>query len=289
MQSTAEKKNPRKPLSEENKSGKYDNRNQLNDLTGRDWLLSTASFWKSESTSDDKYAYGHPAPFLIRDIERLVSMFTKKGMTVLDPFVGSGTTIIAANNLERKAIGIDINSKYKKIAEKRLKLKGHTQYTYHVANAVKKIQDIQMVDYVVTSPPYYNILKNQGGGIRKYNGKMFRMGAREGIEYYSDKKDDLANCKTYSDFINSLNGVMSQVFTRLKSKKYCTIIMSDFTVNKKEKCTQTDIVPMMEKIGFEFCGTVVLLQDVKPLFPFGYPYAYKINHQHHNLMTFRKI
>jgi len=64
--------------------------------------------------------------------------------------------------------------------------------------------------------------------------------------------------------------------------------MSDFTVNKKEKCVQADVVPMMEKLGFKFSGTTVLLQNVKPLFPFGYPYAYVVNHQHHNIMNFRK-
>ena len=44
----------------------------------------------------------------------------------------------------------------------------------------------------------------------------------------------------------------------------------------------------MEKIGFEFVGTIVLLQDNKPLYPFGYPYAYKINRHHQNIITFRK-
>jgi hypothetical protein len=47
-----------------------------------------------------------------------------------------------------------------------------------------------------------------------------------------------------------------------------------------------------EKVGWIFqtnCWrTTVLLQPVKPLFPFGYPYAYKINHHHQNIMSFRK-
>ena len=289
MRSTLKKKNPRKPRSEENKEGKYDGRNLLNDLTGKEWLLSTASFWQSESTSDDKHAYNHPAPFMIKDIERLIGMFTKKNMVVLDPFVGSGTTILAANNLGRYAIGIDINPEYKYLSEQRLRMKGHSHYEYLVGNAKNLIKDVQQIDYVVTSPPYHNILKNSGQGTRKYNNKPFRMGAREGIEYYTDKKDDLGNCETYSDFIGKLDNVMAEVFDKLKLKRYCTIIMSDFTVTKKEKCVQADVVPMMEKNGFEFCGTTALLQNVKPLFPFGYPYAYKINHQHHNMMTFRKI
>lgn len=42
--------------------GKYDKRNQLNDLTGKEWLLLTKSFWISEKCADDRAALEHPAP-----------------------------------------------------------------------------------------------------------------------------------------------------------------------------------------------------------------------------------
>jgi len=106
------KKRPRKPKELENQPGRYDERNTLNDLTGKEWLLLTKSFWETETSSIDKGAYKHPAPFMVGDVKKLISLFTKRGMTVLDPFVGSGTTLIAANILERKAIGIDLNSEY---------------------------------------------------------------------------------------------------------------------------------------------------------------------------------
>ena len=64
---------------------------------------------------------------------------------------------------------------------------------------------------------------------------------------------------------------------------------SDFTVKKKEVCIQGLIVEMIQKIGFEFTGTIALLQENKPLYPFGYPYAYKINHHHQNIINFRKL
>lgn len=100
--------------------GKYDARNQLNDLTGKEWLLLTKSFWISEKCADDKAAFEHPAPFLIKDIEKLISFFTKKGMRVLDPFMGSGTTAVACKNNNRNYVGFEVNPKYAKIADKRL-------------------------------------------------------------------------------------------------------------------------------------------------------------------------
>ena len=136
------------------KEGKYDPRNQLNDLTGKEWLKLTKSFWLSEKCADDKAAFAHPAPFLIRDIEKLISFFTKKEMIVLDPFMGSGTTAIASYNLGRKAVGMDLNKEYKVLALKRFSEKGMKEcdYTYQIGDSAKELTGLGEVDYVVTSP-----------------------------------------------------------------------------------------------------------------------------------------
>lgn len=271
--------------------GKYDKRNQLNDLTGKEWIKLTKSFWTSEKCADDKVAFAHPAPFLIRDIEKLISFYTKKGMVVLDPFMGSGTTGIAAYNLGRLSVGIDLNEQYKELAIERYAAKGMSSndYQYTLGDSTKIISSLPPVDYIVTSPPYHNILQNKSKGIRNDNShKGYRNGARQGVEYYSDMPNDLGNQDTYENFIELLTKVMRQCFSVLKEKKYCSIVISDFTVDKQEICVQADIVRLMQKVGFEFVGTTVLLQDNKPLYPFGYPYAYKINHMHQNIITFRK-
>ncbi|MEK2535794.1 DNA methyltransferase [Tetragenococcus halophilus] len=275
----------------ENK-GKYDERNQLNDLTGKEWLKLTKSFLISEKCAEDKKAFEHPAPFLIKDVEKMISMFTKKGMTVLDPFAGSGTSMLACVNLNRKSINIDLSEKYKELAYNRLVLKGKnfsSSNKYIVGNSLTKMDSLDEVDYVITSPPYHNILKNKGNGIRNQNNKEHRTGSRLGVEYYSELSDDLGNQETYSDFLLLLKKIMSKAYAILKNKKYCSLVISDFTVNKKEVNVQGDIVQLMEKIGFEFVGTIVLLQDNKPLYPFGYPYAFKINHMHQNIINFRKV
>jgi DNA modification methylase len=286
--SKASRKKPRKPLSEEGKPGRYDARNTLNDLTGKEWLLLTRSYWQAEPSLDDKTAYAHPAPFLVRDIQKLIGLFTKKGMTVLDPFAGSGTALLAALMMNRRAIGIDLNPQYVRIAKKRLQEKGLSGYVMLKGDSAKKVHDIDPVDYIVTSPPYHNILNNDGKGVRHWSGKSYRMAARAGVQTYGQLAKDLGNLRTYEEFVNALSVVMDGCFRQLRPGRYCTIIISDFTVNRAEICVQADVVKMMQSIGYEFCGTTVLIQPVKPLFPFGYPYAYKINHHHQNIITFRR-
>jgi site-specific DNA-methyltransferase (adenine-specific) len=62
----------------------------------------------------------HPCPKPLLFTSWLVKRASKDGETILDPFMGSGTTLVAAKNLGRKAIGIEIEEKYCEIAAKRL-------------------------------------------------------------------------------------------------------------------------------------------------------------------------
>ena len=78
-----------------------------------DWFRQ---FWTlgGESTRD------HPAPFPLTLAHRLVSMFSFVGDTVLDPFAGTGTTLLAASRLHRNAIGVEIDPEYARYAAERL-------------------------------------------------------------------------------------------------------------------------------------------------------------------------
>ena len=106
---------------------------------GKDWIKMTKSFMFSEKCVDDKDAFAHPAPFLIKDIEKLIKMFTKAGMTVFDPFMGSGTTGIAAFNCGRKSIGIDLSEEYHQLAMDRYnkkEMKENVDYKYIVGDSL---------------------------------------------------------------------------------------------------------------------------------------------------------
>ena len=80
------------------------------------WLVTAWTDIKGESTKG-----GHPAPFPEQLAERLIRLFSFAGDTVLDPFVGTGTTSVAALKSGRNSIGIEIEKKYFKMAERRLR------------------------------------------------------------------------------------------------------------------------------------------------------------------------
>ena len=89
------------------------------DITKEEFMNWTNGIWTFNGES--KKRIGHPAPFPRELPKRCIKLFSYVGDTILDPFLGSGTTIIEAVNNNRKAIGIEMSDEYVELAEKRIK------------------------------------------------------------------------------------------------------------------------------------------------------------------------
>jgi DNA modification methylase len=107
-------------------------------------------------------------------------------------------------------------------------------------------------------------------------------------QYYSEYPDDLGNQESYQEYLKLLQEIFKEVYKKLRNNKYCTIIISDFTVDKQETNAHGDVINVISDIGFTFIGTIVLVQDSKVLYPFGYPYQFRINHVHQYILNFLK-
>ena len=90
----------------------------ISDITKEEFISWTDGLWNFGGESQKKI--GHPAPFPIELPKRCIKLFSYKNDIILDPFMGSGTTLVAANMLSRKAIGIDVSREYCELAMHRL-------------------------------------------------------------------------------------------------------------------------------------------------------------------------
>jgi site-specific DNA-methyltransferase (adenine-specific) len=100
-----------------------------NTITKEQFMEWTKSIWTINAESAKRI--GHPAPFPVELPNRLIQLYSFTEDIILDPFIGSGTTAVAAIKTKRNFIGYDINDKYVKLANKRIKLlkqKEITQY-----------------------------------------------------------------------------------------------------------------------------------------------------------------
>jgi len=84
-----------------------------------EFMESTLSIWNINPARAKKI--GHPAPFPIELPQKFINLYTYKNDLILDPFLGSGTTAIAAKLLKRNFVGYEIEEKYIAIANSRLK------------------------------------------------------------------------------------------------------------------------------------------------------------------------
>ena len=89
-----------------------------NTITKEQFMEWTRSVWLMDTESARKV--GHPAPFPVELPYRLIQLYTFTGDIILDPFIGSGTTAVAALMSGRKYIGYEINPQYAELAEARI-------------------------------------------------------------------------------------------------------------------------------------------------------------------------
>ena len=92
---------------------------RVNTITREQFMEWTKSIWTFNAESAKRI--GHPAPFPEELPYRLIQLYSFKGDIVLDPFMGSGTTAVAAIKTERSFVGYDTNLDYIKLANERMK------------------------------------------------------------------------------------------------------------------------------------------------------------------------
>jgi site-specific DNA-methyltransferase (adenine-specific) len=92
------------------------------DITKKEFMEWTNGVWNFSGES--KKRVGHPAPFPVELPRRCIKLFSFVGDTILDPFLGSGSTLLACLETGREGLGVDIDKKYCELAKRRLLTEG---------------------------------------------------------------------------------------------------------------------------------------------------------------------
>jgi DNA modification methylase len=257
---------------------------RLNELDGRTWEKYSISVWHISKTKEEAKLQ-HPAMFPIELCKRLIQIYTKKKDIVLDPFMGSGSAIVAARDLERKGIGLDINPDFVEIARKRLAQQKIVKLdveepTLQCADAIDllKLVKPESVDLVITSPPYWIIHTRK----RTADYKESRP--------YSSLERDLGNISDYNRFMNELKNIFEKVYVALKPGKRCIVIVMDIRQGSQFIPFHMDVSDMMKEIGYVLEDIIIWNREreYSNLRPLGYPYVFIVNKIHEYILIFRK-
>lgn len=271
-----------------------DPRNGLNDLTAKEWIPETVSVWNQRGLgaghADAQIERQHPAPFSFTDVGRLIRFFTKKGHTVLDPFAGVGSTLKACAIDGRLGIGIELNPAFAALSRERLATEVRDMFSTvdgqrilegDARDHLPAIPD-ESVDFVVTSPPYWSILKKEDHKVRQE-----RIGKGLAKDYGTDVRD-LAKIECYETFLSELTAIFGQCARALKRGRYMAIIVSDFRDKSKYIMFHADLARALEPHGLEMRGLKILYQRHKKVFPYGYPYSYVPNIHNQYILILQK-
>ncbi|MCS7264541.1 MAG: DNA methyltransferase [Armatimonadetes bacterium] len=264
--------------------------NLLNELSAKEWIKFQKSWFVHNPPPRDKKKILHPAAFPETLAAEFVQFFTKKGQWVLDPMVGTGSTLLACLMTGRNGIGIELIPKWAEIAKQRLEEFRHqlslfgdsTQQLVIIADA-RNVDQIDMppIDYVLTSPPYWDMLRRKGfenQDRRQLNGLD---------TYYSDDPADLGNISDYERFLTELVNIYRKVGEKMKPKAYMTIIVKNVKKGSKVYPLAWDLALRLREF-FELRDEKIWCQDNQKLAPYGLGRTWVSNTMHHYCLIFRK-
>jgi DNA modification methylase len=140
----------------------------INCLTAKEWLKSQIGVWQFFYESRDiRDKLIHPATFPISLSKRVIELFSHQGELIIDPFVGSGTSLVAARDLNRNALGFDLQERYIEVCNERLNansnLFSNSKQLAINDNArnINKYISKDKISLIWTSPPYANLLNRE--------------------------------------------------------------------------------------------------------------------------------
>ena len=264
--------------------------NRMNDLSPKDWIKFQKSWFSHNPPPRRKDVLRHPAKFPETLAQEFIEFFTKSGQVVFDPMVGTGSTLLACLRSGRSGFGLELNPAYAEIARELIdeerELLGPSASELHVKVINGDAADLQsfnlpQIDYVLTSPPYWDILHARGAETQRQ-----RRDSSELDVTYSDDPADLGNIADYDEFLDRLVQIYTDLKSYLRPRSYLTVILK----NVKKKGT---IYPLAWDVARNLADVYTLkderiwVQDNIPLAPYGMGNAWVSNIHHHYCLQFR--
>lgn len=173
----------------------------------KNYKLQTKTIWRfKDRGSWETHKGDYPGNWSPHVPRNLLMRYSRENDYILDPFVGSGTTLIEAKILNRNSIGIDVNKHALEISNSRINFnsKNNSKHYLYLGDSrnMKMIKD-KSIDFICTHPPYHNIIK-----------------------YSYELKNDIS-LLNYDEFLQSINDFSLECKRVLKTNKFIAFMIAD--------------------------------------------------------------
>lgn len=279
---------------------------RLNDLSGKEWIKRCISWFTIKTRPRTKSQIKHPGKFPEELCDRFVTLFTKPGQWVIDPFAGVGSTLVSCRTNYRNSVGIELNTEFAETARQLLiadasvidsdigqdtptcthtLLNGDALLLDELLSA-EFTEDIPQFALCMTSPPYWNMLGKHRGGSDSQHRTRKQKGLK--LVYSEGDEADLANTTDYGVYLDKLIDVFAKLRPFMKPGGHLVVIMQNIRDSNGE------FVPL----AWDFCGRMKDLFDVKQeqiwcqtdkkAGIWGFPTTYVSSVHHHYCLIFRQ-
>lgn len=192
------------------------------------WAFPNRGKW---ATHDAKYR-GNWSPYIPRNI---ILRYSSEGDTVLDQFVGGGTTAVEAKITGRNFIGFDINPAAVELTQKKLNFEYNTsaEISVRLGDARKLELSDDSIDLICTHPPYADIIN------------------------YSDGIDGDLSLLSIKPFLAEMGTVAAECYRVLKKDKFCAILMGDTRKKGMVQLLAFETMKLFEFAGFKLKEIII--------------------------------
>ena len=255
--------------------------NHINCLTAKEWMKNQIGVWQfNYEKRDVRDKSLHPAVFPISMARKIIELFSHKGELILDPFVGSGTTLLAAQDTERNALGFDLSEAYVELSESRLtepRLSAAQPRQLAVQDDARNISQYlseESLSLIFTSPPYANLL-NRKRKNKSRRGDLRKNGQYQKVEQYSQDPRDLGTLPL-DKFSAEIAEIYAGLLPLLKLKAHCVINVPDMWWENERITIHMALTDALRAVGYELRNTIIWDRTniVNKIGIFGWPSNY---------------
>jgi len=262
--------------------------NEINDLSSSEWMRFGASVWSAHKNSEERRITTdgeHPAVMPVELCTRLIRclLSTQDVGPVLDPFSGAGSTLVAARQLGKRGIGLDVNEQYVYLAKQRVEREATSSAAFEIhhgdAKDVAKLVEHGSVSMVLTSPPFWNILEGK------------RTVDERPVRTYGKANGCLSRVRTYPTFVKRLAECFQGIEVVMRPGAPCVVEVMDLARGPDFFPFHLDLCQAIrDTTGLQLVDTVIWdrTNDFHNHRPIGWGQRWLWRHVHSYLLIFRK-
>ena len=212
--------------------------NKFNDIDMQDWKncdINIDTLWLIDRRDKSgKHKNIYHGNFIPQIPNQLIRRYTKENEIIIDPFLGSGTTLYECDNLKRKLIGLDINEKVLEFTLDNMGNNFNNKHFYitvcdntnskslkYINEGLKSLKS-KTAQFVIFHPPYMDIIK------------------------FTDKKEDLSQINNMDDFLNAFLKTCKNILPFLDKDRYFAIVIGDIYRNSEVKPLSFNVMNLIQ-------------------------------------------